>query len=105
MKRKIGIAAAVLAVMDLFVYMILIVTGNAFANRGLTGLVFVLWFVFLAIAGPCLIGDVIKFVGKHFSSGFNAGLPPQTGAIVYCTKCGKPIAADVSFCPHCGDKK
>ncbi len=105
MRKKIGIIAAVTAVLDLFVYLILIVTGNAFTNLAFTGFVFFMWFACLAVAVPCLFGEVIKFIGKQFSAGYNSPAPTQSTASVFCSKCGKAIDATVTFCPHCGEKR
>jgi len=105
MKKKIGTVAAIVAVIDLFVYLFILVSGNAFTNRGLTGFVFVLWFVCLAVAIPCLLGDFIKFIGKSFSAGYNAPKNQAANNTAFCSKCGKQIDASVAFCPHCGEKR
>ena len=102
MKRTIGIIAAVGAVIDLFIYMLLLVTGNAFTIPGLTAFVFVMWFILLGTAVFCLLGDFIKFIGKQFSAGFNSSVP---SASVFCSSCGKAMDASMAFCPHCGAKR
>ena len=102
MKKTIGIIAAVGAVIDLFIYMLLLVTGNAFTIPALTGFIFVMWFVLLGAAIFCLLGDFIKFIGKQFSAGYNSTAP---GASVFCSNCGKSIDAGMTFCPHCGTKR
>ena len=108
MRKKIGIIAAVLAVIDLIVWVMLLVSGNALGFGGFTkeaGIVFVLWFVLIAIAIPCLLGELIKFIGKSFSAGYNSQNQTPNRPTVYCTKCGQPIDASVAFCPYCGNKR
>ena len=102
MKKTIGIIAAVGAIIDIFIFMILIVTDNAFANQGFTGFIFVMWFVLLGTAIFCLLGDFIKFIGKQFSAGYNSTAP---GTSVFCSNCGKSMDAGMAFCPHCGAKR
>lgn len=107
MKRKIGIAAVVVGVVDLFVWIILLVSGNTFAGHGMSPLavfVFVLWFVCIVVAIPCLLGDVVRFIGKSFAAGYNESIRPDPSKTAYCTNCGKPVDASVAFCPHCGTK-
>ena len=105
MKKKIGIVAAIAAIIDLLIYAVLIVTGNAFTNIALTAFLFIMWFVLIITTGICLFGEVIKYIGKQFSAGYNSNQPVQPNATVFCTKCGKPIASTVSFCPHCGERR
>lgn len=105
MKKKIGTIAAVVAVIDFFVYLFILVSGNAFTYRSLTSFVFILWFVCLAVAIPCLLGDFIKFIGKQFSAGYTSSSVSQTNGSVVCSKCGKEIDTSVTFCPHCGEKR
>ena len=107
MKRTIGIAAAVIGVIDLFIWIILIFTGAVFDGGGFSGfalVVFLLWFVCVGVAAICLAGDVIRFAGKQFSAGFNSVTPSQSGNS-FCTSCGKKIEGDMAFCPYCGKKK
>ena len=104
MKKKIGIAAAVVGFIDLLVWIVLIFTGAVFDGFGFSGLalfVFILWFVCVAVAVFCLAGDLIRFAGKQFSAGFNSAVQ---GPTAFCTACGKKIGPDVTFCPYCGQK-
>lgn len=108
MRKKIGIIATVVGVIDLFVWIVLLFTGNALTFGGFTPVamvVFILWFVCVIVAIPCLVGEVAKFLGKSFSAGFNSSSNIENANRVYCTNCGKPIDASVAFCPHCGTKK
>ena len=106
MKKKIGIAAAVVGLIDLLVWIVLIFTGAVFDGFGFSGLalfVFILWFVCVAVAVFCLAGDLIRFAGKQFSTGYNSVAPSQS-ANGFCTACGKQIAGDMAFCPYGGQK-
>ena len=56
MKKKIGIAAAVVGLIDLLVWIVLIFTGAVFDGFGFSGLalfVFILWFVCVAVRYAC----------------------------------------------------
>ena len=100
MKKKIGMIAVGVAIVDLFIYILLIVTGSAFKVPALTGFVFVMWFVCLVTIAFCLSGEFIRFIGKQFSAGFNSNAPTA-----YCLKCGRGIDQSTAFCPHCGAKR
>ena len=107
MKRTIGIAAAVIGVIDLFVWIIMIFTGAMFDGFGFSSfalVIFLLWFVCIGVAAFCLLGDIIRFVGKNFSAGYHSATPTQS-ANGFCTACGKQIAGDMAFCPYCGQKR
>ena len=55
------------------------------------------------VAFVCLIGDVIRFIGKCFSQGFNGTQNQGNGR--FCTNCSKPIDNNAKFCSHCGSKQ
>ena len=103
MKKQIGKMAGIVAIIDLFIYIILLVSGMAFRLYPLTALAIVVWFVSLVVTAYCLLGDFIKFIGSQFSQGYNSGYS-QNGATVFCKNCGKQVGADMAFCPHCGEK-
>lgn len=111
MKRKIGILALVIAAISFLAWCIIIVTGSAFKPHGsgfseVTILVFLAWAVSAPTTIFCLAGDVIRFIGKSFASGYNsANAPTHTPQHAkFCQKCGKQIDKSASFCPHCGEK-
>jgi len=110
MKRTIGKIALVVAAISLFLWSIIVVTGSGFNPNGpgLNGfaiLVFASWAVSIFTAIFCLAGDIIKFIGKMFASGYNsANYPPTPQNVKYCAKCGKQIDASSTFCPNCGEK-
>lgn len=54
----------------------------------------------LITAIVCLIGDVIRFIGKCFSQGFSAGNPQECSQV--CPLCGKAISGNARFCGECG---
>ena len=57
-------------------------------------------YICLATAFVCLIGDVIRFVGKCFSQGFSAGTVQKESH--FCPFCGKTIYDNDRFCSQCG---
>ena len=110
MKRKIGKIALVIAAISLILWFIIVVTGSGFNSDGpgLNGfaiLVFFSWMVSIFTAIFCLAGDVIRFIGKMFASGYNSvNNPPVSNNTKFCSKCGKQIDASSAFCPNCGEK-
>ena len=98
MKRKIGIFALTVAGMS-FVSMILMQVYDHCKNADMVPFVL----VFLAggiTAAACLIGDVIRFIGKCFSQGFNTGNSQERKRV--CPLCGKAISGNARFCSECG---
>lgn len=82
-----------------------VVSFVAFAVMGMyfhkTSLFFMLLFLVGGVtAEVCLIGDVIRFIGKCFSQGFNTGNSQERKRV--CPLCGKAISGNARFCSECG---
>ena len=54
------------------------------------------------IAFVCLIGDMIRFVGKMLAQGMMSNVPKEK--IRFCDHCGGKLADGAAFCSHCGHK-
>lgn len=86
----------------------LAVSGFSFIAVAVMGTYFYktsLFFMLLFLAGgitaaACLNADAIRFVGKCFSQGFNAGNSQECSQV--CPLCGKTISGDAHFCSECG---
>ncbi len=109
-KRTIGIIALVFLAISFISWMLLIFTGGAFSEHGgfsvLVPIVFISFFVSGITAVVCLAGDVIMFVGKMFSTGYNnTNNSPVNNNVKFCPKCGKQLEATATFCSVCGQKQ
>ena len=109
-KRIIGIFALILVVISFISWMLLIFTGAAFSKHGgfsvYVPIVFISFFISMITSIICLAGDVIRFIGKMFSSGYNSAVnSPVNNNIKFCTKCGKQLEATATFCSACGHKQ
>ena len=54
------------------------------------------------VAFFCLIGFVIRYVGKKFAEGWSEGLPQYNPG--YCSNCGNKVLDNAKFCNYCGKK-
>lgn len=109
-KRIIGIIAVIFVVISFISWMLLIFTGAAFNKSGgfsiLVPIVFISFFISIITSVVCLSGDVIKYVGKMFSSGYNSTNDPSANCSTkFCTKCGKQLEVTATFCSACGQKQ
>ncbi len=99
MKRKIGIIALVVYV--ICIVLMIFMTSNASGRPNVAfQFVTVLIAVSYITAIVCLIGDVIRFIGKCFSQGFRAGNSQECSQV--CPLCGKAISGNARFCGECG---
>ncbi len=96
MKRKIGFTALAVAALAF----LLCVSSMQRFNFGATTFLGLLYAAALITAFVCLIGDVIRFIGKCFSQGFRAGNSQECSQV--CPLCGKPLSSDARFCSECG---
>ena len=114
-KRTVGIIALVFLGISFIAWMLLIFTGGMFSSRGgfsaLVPIVFISFFLSGITAFVCLAGDVIKFAGKMFSSGFNStnnspnNSTPNSSNVKFCPKCGKQLESTATFCSACGQQQ
>lgn len=65
-------------------------------SRGMNG---VMWLIVVLIAG--LIGFIIYMVVRKDRTA-TGELPPSRTLIRVCPSCGREVATDTEFCPHCG---
>ena len=96
MKRAIGFIALGAGIFTFFLFIVACMRHN-------TSLMFplmVVYFFSMVTAIVCLIGDVIRFIGKCFSQGFSAGNSQECSRI--CPLCGKAISGSARFCGECG---
>lgn len=104
MRRKIGFFALGLSVCA---FILLVVAGMC-CNTPLAVFMALLHFSSMITAIICLIGDVIRFIGKCFSQGFSAGNSQgfRAGNSQECSQvcplCGKAISSKARFCSECG---
>ena len=104
LRRMVGFTALAAAGISFILWMWIVVSGSGFSQTGMglngfaVGVLFS-WMVSIITAVVCLIGDVIRFIGKTFGEGFGKA------ATVPCLSCGKAMAVSAVFCPHCGTRK
>lgn len=96
MKRKIGFTALAVAALA---FLLAIFSMRSFGFEAFTFLV-LLYAASMITAIVCLIGDVIRFIGKCFSQGFSAGNSQERKRA--CPLCGKAISGNARFCSECG---
>ncbi len=97
MRRKIGFTALAVTVVAFLLFVISTVQHGDFGTAVFFAL---LYFAGIITAIVCLIGDVIRFIGKCFSQGFSAGKSQECSRV--CPLCGKPLSSNVRFCSDCG---
>ncbi len=96
MRRKIGfISLAVAAV----AFLMCAATMSSFDHGAFTFFMLV-YGAAVITAIVCLAGDVIRFIGKCFAQGYNAGTPQKESRV--CPNCNKPVSSDARFCTECG---
>ena len=100
-RRKIGFIALAISLTSAIIA-IFLCESFSFSAREITPFMLVYGFGGM-IAFVCLIGDVIRFIGKCFSQGFNGTQSRGNGR--FCTNCGKAIDANAKFCSHYGSKQ
>ena len=107
MKKKIGIAAAIICGASFILWAILIFTGAVFSGHRISPIAiftFLTFFISGATAVICLAESLIKFAGKTFSAGFNGIHTYNSEEKAFCPNCGKQINKSSNFCPNCGSK-
>ena len=99
MKRKIGITA--LVIYAICIVLMIFMTSNA-SGRPSAGFPFLVALIAVSYitAIVCLIGDVIRFIGKCFFQGFSAGNSQERKRV--CPLCGNAISGNARFCSECG---
>lgn len=96
MKRTIGIFALVLGIIT---FILFVCASTRYDVSQIAPMLFV-YGASMFTAFVCLIGDVIRFIGKCFSQGYNSVNVKQER--IACPLCGKQLPADSRFCGECG---
>ena len=96
MKRKIGFIALTFGIIAFIFYMFSLTRMNFSSSISLL----LIYAACMITAIICLIGDVIRFIGKCFSQGFSAGNSQECSQV--CPLCGKAISGNARFCGECG---
>ena len=113
LKKKIGIIGLVTAALAFILWIVMVTTGAVFSRGGgfspAVPLVLILIIGGSVTAFVCLIGDVIRFVGKKFGEGFGGGSSgyssaPRNGSVKFCPHCGAALDRDAVFCSKCGNR-
>lgn len=97
MKRTIGIASIILVVIAYLYYATLLTSRDLQTAFDMFPMIVGATIIGYIGAIVCLGGDVIRYIGKMFASGYN-------NSTDYCPSCGRKIDRNSKFCNHCGEK-